>query len=100
LKLLYGGKVFIPQKKAVSCTARLKQIVTCCEHFMSLKVLVLYSLHIKETILYVKQKDRCITNDQIHTSDTGTCSHYHQHVCKLELNKSNPTAGGCNMYKK
>jgi hypothetical protein len=31
---------------------------------VTLKILTLYSLYIQETILHIKEKYRCITNDQ------------------------------------
>jgi hypothetical protein len=52
------------------------------------KILILYSLYIEDTILYVKEKGRCIINYQIHTYNVRTSPDYHQHIHELYDNKA------------
>jgi hypothetical protein len=47
-------RVFTLQKKVVRCITSLKPTDSCKESFISLHILTLYSLHIYETILFVK----------------------------------------------
>jgi len=49
----------------------------------------------KETILHIKEKSRCTTNDQINTYDTRITSYY-QYMHKLHFYNSKHTLVSCN----
>jgi hypothetical protein len=96
----YTKRVFTLQKKVVRCTAGLKHIDSCQQSFISLNILILLSLYIYETILFVKDKGNCITNDKIHAHDTRSSLDYHQYVHRLGIHNSRPTIAGCKFYNK
>jgi hypothetical protein len=47
---------------------------SCQGSFMSLNIIPLHYLYIQEAILYVKEKGRYTTSDQIHAYNTRTSS--------------------------
>jgi hypothetical protein len=71
--------VYIPKEGNVMC-CRLKTD-SYYGSFVNEKTLTLYFLHIQETHLYIKEKCRYITNDQISTYDIRTISDYHMCIC-------------------
>jgi hypothetical protein len=93
-------RVFTLQKKVVRCIAGLKHTDSCWESFISLNILILFSLYIHETILFVKDKSNCITNDKIHAHDTRSSLDYHLYVHRLGIRNSRPINAGCKFYNK
>jgi hypothetical protein len=92
--------MFILQKRAVRYTAGLKHLASCRDSFINLKILTVYSLYIKEAILYVKEKYNCTTNKQILTYNTRNNKDYHKYAHNLELYESKPSVTGCIFYNK
>jgi hypothetical protein len=48
-------RIFALQQRAVRYTVELKHLESCRSSFSNLKILIVYSLYILETILYVKK---------------------------------------------
>jgi hypothetical protein len=63
-------RIFTLQRRAVRYIARLEPLESCIDSFIQLKILTLYSLYIKETILYLKEKSNCMVSKQLHACDT------------------------------
>jgi hypothetical protein len=61
---------------------------------------MLYSLYIYETILFVKEKGYCMTNDKFHAHNTRYSLDYHQYVHTLGIHYSRPTIAGDKFYNK
>jgi hypothetical protein len=91
-------RIFVPQKGAVRYTAELKHLESCRNTFINLKILTVYSLYIKETILYVKEKCDCMVNEQIHI--TRNNKDYHKCGHNLELYNSKLSVASCIFYNK
>jgi len=72
--------------KDVICIAGLKQAGPYRETLVLLRILTLYFLYIQETILYINEDGRCVTNYHIHPYNTRTNSHYHQHIHNIQPN--------------
>jgi hypothetical protein len=98
----YTKRVFYiaKKKKVVRCIAGLKHNDSCRESFISLNILTLFSLYIYETILFVKDKGKCITNDKIHAHDTISSLDYNLCVHRLGIHNSRLTTAGCKFCNK
>jgi hypothetical protein len=96
----YTRSVFILQKMAVRCIAGPKPTDLCCEGFVELQFLTLYSLYILEIILFAKNKAAAITNGQVHNYLTRNRLDYHQLSHNLEIHNSRPVIAGCKIYNK
>jgi hypothetical protein len=91
-------RIFILQERAVRYTAGLKHWESHRESFKHLKILIVYSLYIQETILYVIEKCNCTLNKQVHSHNTRNNKDYDKYVHNLELYNSNPSVAGCIFY--
>jgi hypothetical protein len=73
------SRSFVLQKRAVKYISGLKHLESCSNSFINLKILIVCSLYIQETILYVKEKWDCTANEQIHTYNTRNNKDYHKY---------------------
>jgi hypothetical protein len=74
---------------AIRYTAGLKQLESCRDSFSQVKILTVYLLYIKKTILYAKEKCKCAVNKQVHTYNTRN-NDYYRYERNLELYNSTP----------
>jgi hypothetical protein len=93
-------RIFIFQKGAVRYTAGLKHLESCRDIFRNLKILTIYTLHIQETFLHVKERYNCTVHEQILNYNTINNKDYHKYVHKLEFFNRKPSVAGCIFYEK
>jgi hypothetical protein len=90
LRTILGNYGCIAVSSLLGVPSGLKQLDWCRDSFRGfrdLKILIVYSLYIQETILYAKEMCKCIVNKQVHTYNARN-NDYHRYVHNLDLYNS------------